>query len=88
MGKLSVLVLVGLLSAVSAQAQSTDDIKWVAQCIADNASATASQGMDVVSKYCGCMNNKMGNSETQSITQWEKSHTAERDACSAAAGWK
>ena len=34
------------------------------------------------------MNNKMDDNETQSITQWEKTHHTERDACSKAAGWK
>jgi hypothetical protein len=36
----------------------------------------------------GCMNNKMSDNETQSITQWEKSHAAERKACDAEAGSK
>jgi len=42
----------------------------------------------VVLKYCTCMNNKMGNNETRSITQWEKTHESEAKACSKAAGWK
>ena len=42
----------------------------------------------VVLKYCTCMNNKMSDNETQSITQWEKSHPAERTACDKEAGWK
>jgi len=41
-----------------------------------------------VLKYCTCMNNKMSNNETQSITQWEKTHVAERKACDKEAGWK
>ena len=39
-------------------------------------------------KYCTCMNNKMSDNETQSITQWEKTHATERKACDAEAGWK
>ena len=42
----------------------------------------------VVLKYCTCMNNKMSDNETQSITQWEKTHVAERKACDKEAGWK
>lgn len=38
--------------------------------------------------YCVCMNEKMDNNESQSITQWEKSHPAERKACDAQAGWR
>ena len=34
----------------------------------------------MVLKYCTCMNNKMSDNETQSITQWEKSHATERKA--------
>ena len=36
------------------------------------------RGAEVVLKYCTCMNNKMSDNETQSITQWEKTHVAER----------
>ena len=43
---------------------------------------------EVVLKYCTCMNNKMSDNETQSITQWEKTHATERKACDAEAGWK
>jgi len=32
--------------------------------------------------------NKMSDNETQSITQWEKTHATERKACDAEAGWK
>jgi hypothetical protein len=70
-----------------AQAATTDDVRWVAQCLADNAEATAKVGMDVVSKYCGCMNAKMGDNETRTITEWEKSNPESRKACEAFAGW-
>ena len=43
---------------------------------------------EVVLKYCTCMNNKMSDNETQSITQWEKTHATERKACDREAGWK
>ena len=39
-------------------------------------------------KYCTCMNNKMSDNETRSITQSEQNHIAERKACDAEAGWK
>ena len=42
----------------------------------------------VILKYCTCMNNKMDNNETQSITQWEKTHVAERKACDKVSGWR
>ncbi len=69
----------------SAGAATTDDVKWINQCVSDN-KGDASDA--VVLKYCTCMNNKMSENETQSITQWEKSHPAERTACDKEAGWK
>jgi hypothetical protein len=63
-----------------------DDVKWIAQCVKDNKHEGAKE--EVVYKYCECMNNKMSDSETRSITEWEKSHPKEEAACSKAAGWK
>ncbi|QWR78887.1 hypothetical protein E2O03_004315 [Candidatus Magnetomonas plexicatena] len=63
-----------------------DDTKWIAQCIKDNKGEGAKE--EVVYKYCECMNNKMSESETQSISQWEKSHPAEMKACEKQSGWK
>ena len=71
--------------AGSAGAATTDDVKWINQCVKDNKGGAADE---VVLKYCACMNNKMSDNETQSITQWEKTHVAERKACDAEAGWK
>jgi DhnA family fructose-bisphosphate aldolase class Ia len=68
-----------------ALAVSTDDVKWINQCVKDNKGLAAA---GVVLKYCTCMVNKMEDSETQSVTQWEKTHAAERKACDAEAGWK
>ena len=66
-------------------AATTDDVKWINQCVADNKGGAAAA---VVLKYCTCMNNKMSDNETQSITQWEKTHVAERKACDKEAGWR
>jgi hypothetical protein len=30
----------------------------------------------------------MGSNETQSISQWEKTHVTEQEACSKQAGWR
>lgn len=72
-------------AANAALAATTDDVKWINQCVNDN-KGDAPAG--VVLKYCTCMNNKMSDNETQSITQWEKTHVAERKACDKEAGWK
>jgi hypothetical protein len=63
-----------------------DDAKWVAQCVSDNQDAKVA--IEVVTKYCTCMDNKMSDNETQSITQWEKTHATERQACDQESGWK
>jgi hypothetical protein len=73
------------LTVVQAVAATADDKKWIDQCVADNKGGGAT---DVVLKYCSCMNNKMSDNETQSISQWEKAHVAERTACDKEAGWK
>ena len=83
LGISAILVPKVTLAAFSA---STGDVKWINQCIADNKNEGAKD--DVVLKYCTCMNNKMDNNETQSITQWEKTHETERKACDKEAGWK
>lgn len=72
--------------AKPAKIQNADDIKWIAQCVLDN--KDEGQPMDVLQKYCECMNDKMDVNETQSVTQWEKTHPKERKECSDKAGWK
>jgi hypothetical protein len=69
----------------AALAVTTDDVKWINQCVADNKAGAAAE---VVLKYCTCMNEKMDNNESQSITQWEKTHATERKACDKEAGWR
>jgi hypothetical protein len=68
-----------------AQQMNADDLKWVNACIADNKGGASDA---VIRKYCICMNEKMDNNETQSITQWEKGHPRERAACDRESGWK
>jgi hypothetical protein len=85
----SIFVLASFLGAAIAAAPAyagSDDVKWVAKCVSDN--ADQGQSVDVVTVYCSCMNDKMSSSETLSITAWEKSHPTEREACSKQANWK
>jgi hypothetical protein len=90
--KLAMLLAAAALSAVASVATVTpaaanaDDAKWISQCVADNQDQHQTQG--VIASYCACMNDKMSDNETQSITQWEKTHKTEEEACSKAAGWK
>jgi len=80
------LCLVVALSMSGRAFGDADDVKWINQCIKDNKDEGAKAS--VVRKYCECMNSKMDSNETQSITQWEKTHAKERDDCSRRAGWK
>ncbi len=82
---LAFLVAVSVLGGGIAHA-GPDDAKWVAQCVMDNQAEKA--GIEVIAKYCTCMNEKMSDNETLSITQWEKTRPAEMRACERASGWK
>ena len=76
-----------LAGTSSALAQMTaDDLKWINRCIADNKRQGASA--EVVRKYCICMNEKMDDNETRTITHWEKANPKARTACEKQAGWK
>jgi len=70
-----------------AQPMNADDLKWINECIRDNKDEPGATA-EITRKYCTCMNEKMSNNETRSITQWEKSHPSERKACERVAGWK
>jgi hypothetical protein len=74
-----------IASSASFAQMSKDDVKWINQCIADNKGGAAE---GVIRKYCMCMNEKMDDNETKSITQWEKTHAKEREACDKESGWK
>lgn len=79
-------VSVAVLPA-SAQSMNADDMKWINQCINDNKSE-AGGTPQIVRAYCICMNEKMDNNETRSITQWEKANPRARRDCEAKSGWK
>jgi hypothetical protein len=87
--KAAILALVAVGSVMTSNAAlaqlNADDVKWINQCIADNKGGAKEE---VVRKYCMCINEKMDNSETKSITQWEKTHPKEREACDKESGWK
>ena len=85
----ALLVAAPLLAATAsfAQAPTADDTKWINQCITDN-NGQPGATPDIAKKYCTCMNEKMTNNESQSISQWEKSHPQERAACDKESGWK
>ncbi|MBF0538133.1 MAG: hypothetical protein HQL03_07765 [Nitrospirae bacterium] len=80
------LMLMGSFMASGRAFSDDSDTAWVNQCIKDN--KREGQTTATVKIYCECMNGKMSDDETQSITQWEKSHPKEMKECDARAGWK
>jgi len=78
--------LVTVLSTSLPARATSDDAKWIKQCVDDNKDQGAKP--EVVAAYCSCMNGKMSANETQSISEWEKAHEAERKACDKEAGWR
>jgi uncharacterized protein YggL (DUF469 family) len=92
--KISMTISAAVLAVVSAtiistaaSAQSADDVKWINQCISDNKNEKGGTPQ-IVRAYCVCMNDKMDENETRSITQWEKANPKARVACEKQAGWK
>jgi hypothetical protein len=84
---LSIIATVVIMAGGSSLfASNSDDIKWIAECMLDNKDGGVSES--TVYKYCQFMNSKMSDDESQSITQWEKSHPKERTACEKKANWK
>lgn len=83
---MSMAAVVVVMASAPVFAQSADDKKWVAQCMRDNKDEGART--DVVRKYCVCMNDKMSDNETRSITVWEKANPKARQECEKVAGWK
>lgn len=80
------LVCAASVLASSVAFADADDAAWVARCVKDNQDEKAA--IEVITKYCTCMNGKMSSNETQSVTTWEKSHPTERAACDKEAGWR
>ena len=81
------LSLSGLATAADEAKQSDpEDAKWIAKCIEDN--KDQGQTAEVIKKYCECMVSKMADDESQSVTQWEKTHPESRKECDKASGWK
>jgi hypothetical protein len=75
------------LSHTASAQMTSDDLKWVNQCIADNKDEKGGTPA-IIRAYCICMNEKMDDNETRSITQWEKANPKARVACEKQAGWK
>ena len=81
-----VALLAGAVMTSEVAYAGADDMKWIAKCLKDNADAKVAP--EIVTTYCTCMNNKMDENETQSISTWEKSHPKEMADCERQSGWK
>ena len=69
-------------------AATNDDAKWVAKCVSDNAGAK-NVTVEIIASYCTCMNNEMDDSETLSVSAWEKTGKGKvaMAACDKKSGW-
>jgi hypothetical protein len=74
-------------NAAFAQQMNADDLKWVNECIRDNRDEPGGTPA-IIRAYCICMNEKMDDNESRSITQWEKANPRARRDCERQAGWK
>ena len=79
----ALLLAAVVLAGTAAAAATTDDVKWINQCVQDNKGDAKA---DVILKYCTCMNNKMDDDETKSVTEWAISHPDEKAVCETKAG--
>jgi hypothetical protein len=59
--------------------------KQIGECVVDN--KDEGQSVEILTTYCTCMGGKL-NDKAQSISEWEKTHKMEEDACSVQASWK
>ena len=84
--KKSAMCLLATLLGSGIAFADADDTKWINQCIKDNKAEGATPA--VVKKYCTCMNEKMSDNETRSISQWEKANPAAMKDCEKQSGWK
>jgi hypothetical protein len=84
--KLPFMFVILTIATSGAAVAGSDDTKWIAQCIKDNKGEGAKE--EVVYKYCECMNNKMDDNETRSISEWEKANPQAMKECERKAGWK
>ena len=82
----SLLFFIVAATASSVIFSGADDAAWIAKCVSEN--EKEGDAPETVQKYCSCMNNKMSDDETLSISAWETSHPKEMKACEAEAGWK
>jgi hypothetical protein len=83
----AVLSALALTSPAFAQKMTSDDLKWINQCISDNKGEEGGTPA-IIRAYCICMNEKMDDNETRSVTQWEKANPEARQDCEKQAGWK
>lgn len=82
-----ILSALALTSPAFAQKMTSDDLKWINQCISDNKVEEGGTPA-IIRAYCMCMNEKMDDNETRSVTQWEKANPEARQDCEKQAGWK
>ena len=83
---LSLAMLMGIGGFCAPAWADVDDEQRIAACLDDNEDENQTDA--TLMTYCTCANQSMSGYETMTITQWEKQHADEQEACSKQAGWK
>jgi hypothetical protein len=87
MKSLGVLIALGALVTGTGVLAATAGEERVTECV-DDYSIAGSQSPEVTEKYCSCMDQKMGASETISVLEWEVLHATEAASCESESGWE
>ena len=84
---LSAFAILAGVSFATPTLAASDDAKWIARCLRDNADAKVK--VEIITSYCSCMNNEMDDNETLSITAWEKTPKGKvaMASCDKKSGW-
>jgi len=87
--KISTILLSSLLLVAPFAGQAyanADEDAQIAECIEDN--DDAGQSAETLQAYCDCASTAMGTFGQQTVSDWEKTHADEQEACSKQAGWR
>jgi len=84
---LGVMIALGALVTSTGVLATASGEERVKECV-DDYSVAQSQSADVTEKYCSCMDQKMGATETISVLEFEVLHAADAAPCEKESGWE
>jgi hypothetical protein len=84
---LGLMIALGALVTSTGVFATTAGEERVKECV-DDYSVAQSQAAEVIKKYCACMDQKMGPTETISVLEFEVLHAADAASCEKESGWE